>query len=325
MELLGLLAQQLIKLLETVMPALDSDWWNSLVLEKLTNQQRTFASSLPRTLERLDLAALLRVADQNWYDIASECRFNREARNWLKEAQSIRNRWAHAPAEGLPDDVLLRDIDTIERLLAAFGADSLILDSVKKEKQTLINRLAVPAKATPNPIYKLGDLVHLKADFNKTGKIIAVLTGEAENRYQVFHDGNISTYYESQLERLDDEPDSSKLVFWQQLSKFAISNNTPIQLNPPAREQFYCDIRIGKSECYISLTVWTRRNEIGCQLYIPNKKTLFKELLSNKETIEEKLAIGELLWEEKQMHVAYWHYFRSISKTKTAKMLLNGI
>lgn len=67
MEILGLLNQQLVKLLETVMPALDSDWWNSLVLEKLTYQQKTFASSLPaQALERLNLAALLRVADQNW-------------------------------------------------------------------------------------------------------------------------------------------------------------------------------------------------------------------------------------------------------------------
>jgi hypothetical protein len=99
--------------------------------------------------------------------------------------------------------------------------------------------------------------------------------------------------------KIDDEPDSTKLAFWQQLSKFAVSNDTPIQLNPPTREQYYCDIRIGRSDCYISLTAWNRRNEIGCQLYIPNKKTLYKDFLSNKETIEENLAIDGLLWEEK--------------------------
>jgi hypothetical protein len=49
MEILGLLNQQLVKLLEAIMPALDSDWWNSLVLNKLTYQQKTFASSLPPT------------------------------------------------------------------------------------------------------------------------------------------------------------------------------------------------------------------------------------------------------------------------------------
>ncbi|WP_367155446.1 Swt1 family HEPN domain-containing protein [Methylomonas sp. HYX-M1] len=112
MEILGLLKQQLLKLLSATLPALDSDWWKSLVLDKLTYQQKTFAASLPsHTLERLDLAALLRIANQNWYEIANQGGFNRDARNWLKEAQTIRNRWAHAPAEGLGNDVRHRDVD----------------------------------------------------------------------------------------------------------------------------------------------------------------------------------------------------------------------
>jgi len=104
MEILGLLNQQLLKLLSATLPALDSDWWHSLVLDKLTYQQKSFAVSLPpQALERLDLAVLLRIADQNWYDIANQGGLNREARNWLKETQTIRNRWAHAPAEGLSE------------------------------------------------------------------------------------------------------------------------------------------------------------------------------------------------------------------------------
>ncbi|MCD2453557.1 DUF4268 domain-containing protein [Methylicorpusculum oleiharenae] len=97
----------------------------------------------------------------------------------------------------------------------------------------------------------------------------------------------------------DQEPNSTKIKFWQEFSEFAISNNAPLQIRPPTRDQYYCDIRIGRSECHISLTVLTKKNQIGCQLYIPNKKTLFKEFLSNKETIEENLAIEGLLWEEK--------------------------
>lgn len=151
MEIFSLLNQQLVNLLATALPAIGSDWWNSLVLDKLTYQQKTFAASLPpQTLERLDLAALLRVADQNWYEIASTGGLNREARNWLKEAQSILNRWAHAPAEGLPDDVCYRDIDTIERLLIAFGAEGQALDNIKQEKQTLLNRLAIAKSQAAN-------------------------------------------------------------------------------------------------------------------------------------------------------------------------------
>lgn len=95
------------------------------------------------------------------------------------------------------------------------------------------------------------------------------------------------------------KPNSTKIEFWKELSEFAISNNAPLKIRPPTRDQYYCDIRIGRSDYYISLTVLTKKNQIGCQLYIPNNKTLFKEFLSKKETIEENLAIEGLLWEEK--------------------------
>jgi len=210
MEAFNLFNQQLLKVLCTVLPAIDEDWWNSLVLEKLTYTQKTFASSIPpQALELLDLAALIRITDQNWNCIASKSGFNREARNWLKEAQTIQNRWAHAPAEGLPEDIRYRDVDTIERLLQAFDADSQTLDRIKQEKQHLLNRLAnrenAPAQKMPrltstNNGYKPGDMVRLKADPSKTGVITTVLSGDAENRYQVFLDAAVSTYYESQLE-----------------------------------------------------------------------------------------------------------------------------
>lgn len=211
MEILSLLNQQLLTLLSKTLPVLSSDWWQSLVLEKLTFQQKTFVTNQPAsTLERLDLAALLRVADQNWYDIANQNHFNREARNWLKEAQIIRNRWAHAPAEGLPDDMRYRDIDTIERLLQAFGTDSQALDSIKQEKQSLMRKLsAVDAQSIQGIVipvienaFQPGDVVRLKADPSKTGAVTGILTGDIEHRYQVFHDGVITTYYQSQLETI---------------------------------------------------------------------------------------------------------------------------
>ncbi|MFM8445071.1 MAG: DEAD/DEAH box helicase [Methylococcus sp.] len=209
MEILGLLNQQLVNVLTTILPSLEQDWWNSLVLDKLTYPQKTFASSIPpQALERLDLAALLRIADQNWYDISSKGGLNREARNWLKEAQTIRNRWAHAPAGGLPDDLCYRDVDTIERLVHAFGAESQTLARIKQEKQRLLTQLAAkdnpPVAAPLEPAlagtYKPGEAVRLKADPTITGAIMTVLSGGAETRYQVFHEGKISPFYESQLE-----------------------------------------------------------------------------------------------------------------------------
>ncbi len=215
MDILGTLNRQLNAALNQSLPQIEANWWQALVLEKLTFQQKSFAQNLPpNALEQLDLSALLRVIDQNWYDIANHCNFSKDARNWLKEAQSIRNRWAHAPAGGLPDDVRYRDVDTIERLLQAFGTDSDTLDQVSQEKKNLLRKLAaveapiqtlnanVAIQATFNP----GELVRLKAEPAKTGAITVILPGDPENRYQVFHDGNTATYYESQLEPINPTP-----------------------------------------------------------------------------------------------------------------------
>ncbi|EFK08811.1 conserved hypothetical protein [delta proteobacterium NaphS2] len=52
------------------------------------------------SLASLDLAALLRVLDRNRYQISSKLDLTSEARHFVKEMQTVRNRWAHAGSEG---------------------------------------------------------------------------------------------------------------------------------------------------------------------------------------------------------------------------------
>jgi len=196
MKTLNTLNTQLVKVLSQALPNISLDWRQSLVLEKLTFQQQTYAQNLPiAALEQLDLAALLRVTDQNWYDLSQKLNFSKDVRNWLKEAQTIRNRWAHAPAGGLPDEVYYRDLDTLERLMQAFGADNGTLETINQEKKHLLRKLAdaeskaePPKTETSSPeTFQLGTVVRLKADLNKIGAIIGALTGgDTETRYQVF-------------------------------------------------------------------------------------------------------------------------------------------
>jgi ERCC4-related helicase len=218
MDILSLLNVQLNAVLRQLLPQIESDWWHLLVLEKLTYQQQSFAQKLPNNaLEQLDLSALLRVIDQNWYELAELCHFSKDARNWLKEAQSIRNRWAHAPAGGLPDEIIYRDIDTIDRLLQVLGAETETLDKVSQHKRHILKKIALaevdatdqyhsPEVTENQHVFKVGDVVCLKVDTNKTGAIIIVLPTDPENRYQVFHDGVIATYYESQLTLINSTP-----------------------------------------------------------------------------------------------------------------------
>jgi hypothetical protein len=88
-----------------------------------------------------------------------------------------------------------------------------------------------------------------------------------------------------------------QLEFWQQLRSFAATSVPPLKLRAPRAQHWY-DVAIGRSDCYVALTALVSENQIGCELYIPNSKQLFKNLYSNKETIENTLGIGPLSWQE---------------------------
>ena len=64
-EILNVLSKQLVNTLTQSLPKISQNWWQTHVIDKLTFQQQTFARSLPhKSIEQLDLAALLRIADQ---------------------------------------------------------------------------------------------------------------------------------------------------------------------------------------------------------------------------------------------------------------------
>jgi SNF2 family DNA or RNA helicase len=244
MEIIGIFNKELHQLLSKLLPTITEDWWQSLVIDKLTFQQKSFAQNLPiNGLDQLDLAALLRVIDQNWYEISSKHNLSKDSRNWLKEAQSIRNRWSHAPANGLPDDVCYRDIDTIERLLEAIGTNESELKIITEYKQNILHKLTSKEVSTNTHStnvssnlakFNPGDLVQLKADSSKKGAVIAVLKGENENRYQVFQDNVINTLYESQIELA--ATDSKRIVVHIEALNAALS---AFQLKHPSINHLY--------------------------------------------------------------------------------------
>jgi hypothetical protein len=102
-RLLSDVAGQLAVFLEKVLPPLFDDWWNKAVVNTLSFQQK-------RRLEQrnihvtgwLDLAGLLRVLDQNWYQISNSLDLTSEARHFVKEMQTVRNHWAHATQRASP-------------------------------------------------------------------------------------------------------------------------------------------------------------------------------------------------------------------------------
>ena len=216
-DALAVLSQQLVVMLAEALPRLSTDWWREQVIEKLTFQQQGVIQAAGITdLVQLDLAALLRVLDQNWHEIAVNRAMPVAVRNWVKEAQTIRNRWAHAPTTGLPSEDVYRDLDTIERLALALGTPESDLTPLRGMKTETLATLAgnpLPVAAmmatTANQLsgaHQPGAMVSLKAKPAVTGAIITYLPGDPEDRYQVFHDGGVTTYYASQLEAIAATP-----------------------------------------------------------------------------------------------------------------------
>jgi ATP-dependent helicase HepA len=215
-ELLKRAAASLRVFFDLQLPKLSDDWWLKQVKAKLSyQQQRQVEEKGIVKLEQLDLAALLRVLDQNWFDLQNSLGLPYEGRNWVKEMQSVRNKWAHLSEEDPVTSELYRDADTLGRLLGMLGADATTRDKVEAFKLELLSAMA-PAKNAPvqdsapsvqiasetamKTLFKPGDLATLRSDTSVRMPVMEVLTGATETRYKVFHGGQIVSYYESQLQ-----------------------------------------------------------------------------------------------------------------------------
>ena len=137
---------ELADFLDSRLETLSSDWWQQNVVERLTFQQQRVVQEQGYTaLRQLDLAALLRVLDQNWYELSNAFSLPRAGRNWVKELQTVRNKWAHLSSEAIPDSEIYRDADTLGRLLTMIGASDASLDAVDAVKALKISSMALTA------------------------------------------------------------------------------------------------------------------------------------------------------------------------------------
>lgn len=212
-KLIHIATTELVRFLAKHLPAISDEWWEKHVVDRLTfQQQRIIQERNYETLEQLDLAVLLRVLDQNWFELSGSLRLPREGRNWVKEFQTVRNKWAHASMEQTPASDTYRAVDTLDRLLNMLGAQEVSRKIVTQAKETAFK--AMEEQASPQPanneapgapapgrtLFNRGDMVVLRADPNVQCAVMNVIPGEPECRYTVFQNNQQRTYYESQLQ-----------------------------------------------------------------------------------------------------------------------------
>jgi molecular chaperone DnaK (HSP70) len=139
-----MLAEALAEFLNRTLPDIGgNDWWQRYVIDQLTASQARVARSIPNgDLPSLDLAALLRIADRNWAEVACKIDVQRDMRSLVIELKSVRNRYAHSSARGVKLEDQLRDVDTALRVLQTIGAETKTLNQVKSIHRRILSILA---------------------------------------------------------------------------------------------------------------------------------------------------------------------------------------
>ena len=197
LQLLNEVAPFLRTVLEKELSNISSDWWNCRVVSNLTEQQqRNVRQKKVTSLDGLDLAALLRIFDSNYFDIQNSLELPRETRSWLKELQQVRNRWAHQVGGEARADDLFRDLDTVERFLGAIGGDLTIISEIQVQKSHVLQIIAKPLTSSSQPSldisateFRQSEIVRLKSSLENAGPVIRVIAGSPQNRFEVFIDG----------------------------------------------------------------------------------------------------------------------------------------
>ncbi|MBA1446894.1 MAG: SNF2-related protein [Chromatiales bacterium] len=189
-DLIRIGTTELAKFLATQLPELSQDWWKKHVEDRLSFQQQRMV----------------------------------RGRNWVKELQTVRNKWAHLSAQTVAASEIYRDTDTLSRVLIMLGVEAASLELIESTKTDALAMMAKsqgmsasqgdpetastdmpaePAQSSASPtIFQVGELVALRSNLATVMPVIGVIPGDAECRYQVFQDNKKVTYYESQLQSL---------------------------------------------------------------------------------------------------------------------------
>ena len=242
------LAERMSDWLGSRLPKLTDNWWNDLVYNNLSQLQRDQVDLKHITdLKGLDLAALLRVFDRNWFVITSSWFVNNKERQKIKDMMGVRNSWAHITSEEISKEKVIHDVEIIIELMQAFDAKmsetkdmEVFAFDVEEDKDiqdkpapvatpAVVAPLATPAVAVNGDI-AVGSMVTLVSDPSKAGAVIAVDNG----KYTVWMGTAPQIFFREQIQLKAPEPTSLKLA----LSRVK-SALTAYQINNPSSSNLY--------------------------------------------------------------------------------------
>lgn len=241
------LSEKMSDWLGSKLPKLTDNWWSELVYNNLSQMQRDNVDAKHITeLKGLDLAALLRVFDRNWFVITSSWFVNNKERQKIKDMMGVRNSWAHITSEELSKEKVISDVEIIIELMQTFDAkmsetremENFIMDieddadiqpkpAPSKIPDKVVVPLAHPEEAAEITI---GSMVVLASDNSQVGAVIGIDNG----KYTVFMGNAPQTFFREQIQLKEEKKTVSQLA----LSRVR-SALTAYQINNPGSSNLY--------------------------------------------------------------------------------------
>ncbi len=234
--------------LERMLPRVGEDWWQTCVIDNLSFAQKEFARDKNYTkLEDLDLAALLRVTDKSWYDMRSFAYLPTRDRQCVREMVKVRNNWAHTSGAISDKDIILRNLDTVLAFFESVIVTNKYTQGINEFKiavegtdfSAVFDEPPVTVQVSTPPSVDAGaiqekDRVFLTGDPNTKGMVFSISDVGGTKKYEVFVDGEIKTFYDGQIQKIDSAP----TYRWVDISTLQ-SDLTAYEINNPSAGNLY--------------------------------------------------------------------------------------
>lgn len=249
-EYMHLCTSGLSKWLEKRLPdVLGDGWWRMGVIGKLSyHQQEIVNMNNTKSLAELDLSALLRVTDKNWYTF--QCRYflKQSERMTVQKMFGVRNNWAHVPSVSPALDTIISDLKTLEDFLNFVEADreslwefGRLLDNVKSNGIVSFTPIELPTELIAKSEIILATteittnaVVHLVSDRNSVGIVLSVDKVGSISRYKVFIGGKTREFFQGQIE-LEQSVNDSDFIDISEIQRIL----TAYQIKKPSSDSLY--------------------------------------------------------------------------------------
>lgn len=191
------------------------DWWNECVLDRLSFRQREIAIEKDfKELSDFDLAAVLRIADKNWYDMRNFAYLHTSERECIRDMQSVRNNWAHCAGTLPGKDAIIHDIEVLIKFFLQMEAPKNDINQLEEFKRNVQNEniaaitsteeiegedVVVDGNSISDSEIKEKDTVYVIGDPKTKGMVFSVQNIGDTTRYEVFVDGGLRTFYLGQI------------------------------------------------------------------------------------------------------------------------------